>query len=181
MKIRMVAFTLLAAAFISPAPAAKAQEFSKIRIVRLSFVEGDVQFQRPGQDWQDARLNLPMEEGFSLRTADGYAEVEFEDALALRLGTNSTVEFTELSLQGGGRISRLAIPEGTAIISAKLRRGDVASVVAANRTVDLPHDARFRMDVSPGESWVTVFHGKVQVDSETLSGGHTLHLTANAS
>ncbi len=184
MKNKLVAFTILAAAFVFCAHETRAQEFSKIRIVRLSFVEGDVQFQRPGQDWQDARINLPIEEGVSLRTANGYAEVEFEDALALRMGINSTVEFTELSLKDGGRITRLRIPDGTAMVTAKLRRGDAVSLAAGNMTVDLPHDARFRLDVSPTESWVSVFHGKVQVDpgagsSAMLSSGHALHVTAN--
>jgi hypothetical protein len=186
MKNKLFAFTLLATAFLFLAHDARSQEFSKIRIVRLSFVEGDVQFQRPGQDWQDARLNLPIEEGVSLRTANGYAEVEFEDALALHMGTNSTVEFTELSLKDGGRVTRLTIPDGTAMVTAKLRRGDAVSLAAGKMTVDLPHDARFRLDVSPTESWVSVFHGKVQVDpgagnSALLSSGHALHVTANES
>ena len=102
MRSRMCSFLLLTAVIAFPSQLARSEDFSKIRIVRLSFVEGDVQFQRPGQDWQDARLNLPIEEGFALRTANGYAEVEFEDALALRLGINSTVEFTDMSLQNGG-------------------------------------------------------------------------------
>src|SRR5665213_1372759 len=90
---------VLAAVFLTLAQPAGAQDYSNIRIVRLSFVEGNVEFQRPGQDWQDARLNLPIQEGFAIRTTDGYAEVEFEDSLTLRLGTNATVEFTGLALQ----------------------------------------------------------------------------------
>ena len=186
MKNLMISFTLLAAGLVLTAQSTNAQDFSKIRIVRLSFVEGTVEYQRPGQDWQDARLNLPMEEGFALRTTDGYAEVEFEDALALRLATNSTVEFTELSLQDGGRITRLSVPQGTAMVSAKLRRGDSVTVASGNMRMILPHDARFRVDASPSESWVTVFRGKVEVDSGAaraalLSGGHTLHETVNGS
>ena len=184
MRNRMCSFLLLTAAIAFPFQLARSQDFSKIRIVRLSFVEGDVQFQRPGQDWQDARLNLPIEEGFALRTTNGYAEVEFEDALALRLGINSTVEFTDMSLQNGGRATRLTIPEGTAMVTAKLRRGDAVSIVGGNNTLTLPHDARFRMDISPTNSWVTVFHGKVEFDPGTgttalLTSGHTLHENSN--
>ena len=185
MKSRLFSL-LLAIGFVLLAQPAKAQDYSNIRIVRLSFVEGTVEYQRPGQDWQDAGMNLPIQQGFALRTANGYAEVEFEDSLTLRLGTNATVEFTGLALQNGGRVTRLTFPQGTAIISAKLKRTDALSVAAPNLNLNLPRDGRFRMDVSPTESWVTVFHGKVAVESHTgasslLSGGHTLHLGASGS
>jgi hypothetical protein len=115
-----VPLALMAVGFMALAQPGKAQDYSNIRIVRLSFVEGTVQYQRPGQDWEDARLNLPIQEGFAIRTADGYAEVEFEDSLTLHLATNAEVDFTVLSLQNGGRITKLTVPQGTAIISAKL-------------------------------------------------------------
>ena len=177
---------LLAGTLALLAHPAGAQDYSNIRIVRLSFVEGNVQYQRPGQDWQDAKLNLPIQEGFVLRTADGYAEVEFEDALTLRLATNATVEFAGLALQNGGRITKLMVPEGTAIISAKLKREDAVSVAAPNLNLNLPRNGHFRMDISPTGSWVTVFHGKVELNSQTgattvLNAGHTLHLDPGGS
>ncbi len=185
MKSRLF-FLLLAAGLVLLARPAHAQDYSNIRIVRLSFVEGTVQYQRPGQDWQDAGLNLPIQEGFALRTADGYAEVEFEDALTLRLATNATVEFTGLTLQNGGRVTKLTIPQGTAILSAKLKREDALSVAASNLNLNLTRSGRFRLDISPTDSWVTVFHGKVEVASPTeasslLTSGHTLHVDASGS
>jgi FecR protein len=186
MNNKLVPLALLAMGFVLLAQPAKAQDYSNIRIVRLSFVEGNVQYQRPGQDWQDARLNLPIQEGFALRTTDGYAEVEFEDSLTLRLATNAIVEFTDLALRNGGRVTELTVPQGTAIISAKLKREDAVSVAAPKLNLNLPRNGRFRMDISPTNSWVTVFHGKVEVDSHNgiptlLSGGHTLHVDASGS
>jgi len=179
-----IPLALIAVGFALPALPTRAQDYSKIRIVRLSFVEGTVQYRQPGGDWQGASLNLPIQQGFALRTTDGYAEVEFENSLALRLGTNSTVEFPVLALLGGGRITHLAVAQGTAIISAKLKREDALSVAAADLTAKVPRDGRFRIDVSPAENWVTVFHGQVEVDSGSgtaslLRGGHTLHEDAN--
>ena len=54
------------------------------------------------------------------------------------------------------------------------------------RDAKVPRDGRFRIDVSSAENWVTVFHGKVEVDSGSgttslLGGGHTLHQDANGS
>ena len=183
MRNRLFSIFLTAALVLLARPVG-AEDYSKIRIVRLSFVEGAVEYQSPGQDWQDAHLNLPIQEGFSLRTGDGYAEVEFEDALTVRLATNATVEFTTLALQNGGRVTKLTISQGTAIISAKLKREDAVSIAAPNLNIILPRNGRFRLDISPTESWVSVFHGKVEVDSDTgrttlLSGGHTLHLDSS--
>jgi len=174
---------LFALCFCAVTPA-KAQDYSHIRIVRLSFIEGNVQYQRPGEDWQDAKLNLPIEQGYALRTDDGYAEVEFESGLEMRLAQNSSVEFTELSLLNGGHVTRLRVTAGTASVDAKLSKADQLSLAASNFRVNVPHDARFRIDTSTAESWVSVFHGRVAVlsgsDSAAIdvSGGHAVHQSA---
>ncbi len=174
---------LFALCFFAGTPA-KAQDYSHIRIVRLSFIEGNVQYQRPGQDWQDAKLNLPIEQGYALRTDNGYAEVEFESGLEMRLATNSSVEFTELSLVDGGHVTRLRFTAGTASVDAKLSKADRLSLAASNFQVNVPHDARFRIDTSTAESWVSVFHGKVAVQSGSdsaainVSGGQSVHESA---
>ena len=75
-------------------------DFSHARIVRLSFIVGDVQYQTQGSDWQTANVNLPLQEGFRLATTDGRAEVEFESGLIVRLAENSvwsTVAFVTIS------------------------------------------------------------------------------------
>jgi ferric-dicitrate binding protein FerR (iron transport regulator) len=172
--------------FVLPAQAVRAQDYSKIRIVRLSFVEGDVQYRRPGEDWQDASLNLPIQEGFALRTAGGHAEVEFENSLTMRLGTHATLDVAVLALKGGGRITQLVVSQGVVIVSAKLRPEDTMTVVAANLTVKVPRNGRFRVDESPSEIWVTALHGRVEVDSgsgaaSVLSSGHTLHENVDGS
>jgi hypothetical protein len=187
MKIRPVSSLLpFLLAFFAFAFPAKAEDYSRIRIVRLSLVQGDVQFQRPGEDWQDAKLNLPIEEGFALRTTEGYAEVEFEDSLVLRLGTNATVQFSQLGLRDGGRLTTLNLSQGTALVTANLKRADAVSVITPALSAVVPHDSRFRIDINSNETWVSVFHGKVEIDSHggatsLLSGGHTVKVDANGS
>lgn len=178
----LVAALLMALCFGAGA-LAKAQDFSHIRIVRLSLIEGNVQYQRPGEEWQDAKLNLPIQQGYALRTDDGYAEVEFETGLEMRLASNSSVEFTELSLANGGLVTRLHVSAGTASVDAKLSKADQLSFAVSNFQVNVPHDARFRVDTSAAQSWVSVSHGKVAVQSAAapimLGGGRAIHETAD--
>src|SRR5271170_3539633 len=53
---------------------------SHVRIVRLSDVKGTLSMDRnTGTGFEATMPNMPVVQGQKLRTADGYAEVEFED------------------------------------------------------------------------------------------------------
>jgi len=76
---------------------------SKVRIVRLSEVKGDVQMDRAiGRGMENAIANLPIVEQTRLQTAAGAAEVEFEDNSTMRIGPNSIVEFPKLERMPNG-------------------------------------------------------------------------------
>jgi len=180
-----VLFALMAAALVGVALPARAEDYSNIRIVRLSFVEGDVQYRRGGEEWATAGINLPIQKGFSLKSGDGYAEVEFENGLTVRMANSTLLSFTELALVDGHRVTRLTIGSGTAIITANLGKLDELSVsiskpgATVSSELNVPHSGRFRVDDSPTENWVTVFHGKVDFTSSTgvisLTGHQTVH------
>jgi hypothetical protein len=183
MNHRFSAFIVfLAALLVIGVLPARADDYSSVRIVRVSFVEGNVQYQYHGESWRDAIMNLPIQQGFSLRTGNGFAEVEFEEGLAIRLAYNSSVDFTELGLQDGRRVTRLTLVQGTAIVTAGLTHNDELYILAPNLNLNVPRTGRFRVDVSPGGSWVTVFNGKVDGTSPSgsisLTGHQTLHLDA---
>jgi hypothetical protein len=167
---------LFASAMARPAAA---DDYSHVRIVRLSFVEGDVRFQRLNDGWQTASMNLPIEEGFQLQTGAGFAEVEFEAGLYLRLAQNSTVAFTQLGLMDGKRITKAELLGGTAILTASDVGHDQITLAAGNLTLAVHHNGHYRMDVSQQGAWVTVLKGKLDVEAGTkevtLSSNHTLH------
>ncbi len=148
-------------------------------MVRLSFVEGDVAYQRAGATWQRAMMNQPIQQDFSLRTDAGYAEVEFETGLVIRLAQNTQMDFTELSMIDGRKVTRLKLDEGTIITTANLSHNDELSVAAGNVDVTVPRNGRFRVDATESQNWVTVFHGKVEVASgqttKEVESGKTLH------
>jgi hypothetical protein len=108
--------------FASP-PAALAYDYSYARVVRLSLVDGDVQVARAdAQGWEQAVVNLPIQQGYSLATGRGRAEIEFESGATSRLADNSILQFTELALSSGGRITKLTLTQGTATFYANLSR-----------------------------------------------------------
>jgi len=192
----LISIFLLAASFAFALPAAAQEQqaldanqaaaisqpsYTDARIVRLSFTQGDVQYQRPGEDWQTASINTPIQQGFRLATTDGRAEVQFESGLILRMAENSILEFTQLDSINNGRITKLSLTQGTIIVTADLRPTDLFSVDAPNVHVMVLHPTRFRVDATQGDSWVGIFAGDVMVKTDTgetkVTNGHTFHIS----
>src|SRR3954469_18508678 len=84
--------------------AASAAADSRARIVRLRFVEGNVQMdQRDGRGLQKAFLNMPIGQGTILVARDeGRAEFEFENGSTIRIARDSQLEFRQLGLRTEG-------------------------------------------------------------------------------
>src|ERR1700687_3096679 len=109
-KIFLTVLGLAALAMLLGAVPAGAADnsYSYARIVRLSLVSGDVQVVRAAEaKWEPALMNMPIQQGFTVGTNEGRAEVEFENGGALWLGENSVLQFTELALSNGGRITKV--------------------------------------------------------------------------
>ncbi len=157
----------LAAPHALAAPEASGdQDYSYARIVRLSYVEGDVQVQRPEEaGWEEALLNLPIRHGYQISTRLGRAEIEFESGAVARLAEDTHLEFTELALADGARLTQLRLVRGTATFYANLSNEDRFSVATPHFTVILPRNARFRMDAGDDGSTVSVLKGDVTVEA----------------
>ena len=84
----------------SPGSTAVQSAFS----ARLSYLEGDVRLSlgregEPylGKDWIEASAGMGIQEGYSVATQDGRAEVEFENGSMLYLAPHSLLMFYDLS------------------------------------------------------------------------------------
>ncbi len=152
--------------------------YSYARIVRLSLVHGDVQIARSGSsDWENAIPNMPIQQGFTIGTNNGRAEIEFESGAAMWIAENSEVQFTELALSDGGRITRLTLAQGAASFEVKLHSGDVFEVAANNLHVTVPEHSNFRVDASREGASVRVSQGTASVNdgsnTELIPRGQT--------
>jgi ferric-dicitrate binding protein FerR (iron transport regulator) len=162
---------LATAVCLAPAVTLAVQDHSNIRIVRVSLVEGDVRLSHAdANDSQDAALNMPVRHGDLLLTGSGRAEVEFEDGSMIRLAEYSELEFTELALAEGRRITRVTLHSGTASFHAVLARGEIFQVRTPHFDVAASNKSDFRLTVGDADTYVAVHRGDARI--ETGEGSH---------
>jgi len=163
-----VSFALLLIALALPSLALA--DTSHIRIVRLSLVQGDVRFAHsfhkdPMADssavWEVAPLNLPIRQGYALATDEGRAQVEFESGAMAFLNAHSVLEFYDLSLEDGSRITRLVLRQGSGTFYVNPAAGEYFSVTGGDFTVEANGRATFRLDNFDDGSTVQVEKGRV--------------------
>lgn len=176
-------------------PSVTFADASHARIVRLSLIQGDVRYARSFHDdplaegnatWEQAALNLPLREGYVLATGSGRAAVEFESGGMAFLSGNTVVEFYDLSMHDGGRITRLVLRQGSASFYVNPTSGDYFSVTGGDFTVEASGRTTFRVDNFDDGSTVKVERGSAAVlrndHSTPLEKGQSLSVPAgNAS
>ena len=139
---------------------------SQARIVRLSYVQGEVQIdRRTGEGFEQAMRNLPVTQGMRIWTKDdGRVEVELEDGSTIRLTPNTTLEFTRLSLRdSGGKVTETDLSEGVAYFDVDLGKHDDFVVNLGHRSINLDHSARFRASMDRSQARVAVKRGQVEL------------------
>jgi hypothetical protein len=182
---RLSVAVLLPACLALISQPAGAQDYSYARVVRLSLVDGSVQVLRPeAEGWEDGLVNLPIRQGYTISTAYGRAEIEFESGATARLAEHSTLEFTELALADGNRLTRMLLQRGTATFYANLSRNDVFEVSTPHLSLDVPGNARFRVDALDWGTMVSTLKGEVNVNSSAgpyrVTKGQTLTFNPGA-
>jgi FecR protein len=158
-NLRVVALPLVAL-FLLLAPYLKAD--SNVRIVGLSFVQGDVLIdQGTGQGYKRAVMNMPVTSSTLLSTGDdGLAEVQFEDGSTLRLVGNTSVFFRPLSLTAKGeRISGMSVREGTVYIHVLNDKHDLFVLKANDLELEVTKGTHLRVSADNAQTVVAVFHG----------------------
>ncbi|HEY2820202.1 MAG TPA: DUF6600 domain-containing protein [Candidatus Acidoferrum sp.] len=171
-SVSVGALAFLFLAVLSSAPSASA-DVSHIRIIRISYVQGDVRFARDikgdplaGSEnitWENAELNLPVRQGFVLSTEHGRAEVEFENGSLALIGENSVLQFFDLSLEDGAKTTRLILRQGTASFYVNPGNGDYFSVTGGDFSVEADGRSGFRLDNFDDGSSLHVLKGHINV------------------
>jgi FecR protein len=103
---------------------AKADEEYEPQMVWITHAEGQVKFS-PGQDgeprlgkaWLDANSGQDLEDGYTLATEKGRAEIEFENGAVVYLAEGSVLEFNRLRVNPWQTETQLSLLTGTATIA----------------------------------------------------------------
>ncbi|MGZ4874219.1 MAG: DUF6600 domain-containing protein [Candidatus Angelobacter sp.] len=142
---------------------------SQARIVRISYVEGEVRLDN-GHGYESATMNVPLTEGNWLQTgSDGWAEVQLEDGSLIRLAPDTVIAFTQLvRASSGGTLTTVDLDQGEAEFKITKHDDGDFNVTVKKNTIALTHSGSFRVtstNANPLE--VAVWKGEVGVrDSE---------------
>jgi hypothetical protein len=152
-------------------PGDEAQD-SQARIVRISYVDGQVRIDR-GQGYESATMNVPITERDWLQTrSDGWAEVQLEDGSLIRLAPDTVIAFTELGrLSSGATATTVDLDQGEAEFKIVRHEGNEFLVTVKNKTLVPDGASSFRVtntNANPLE--VVVWKGGVAV-RDRESGG----------
>jgi hypothetical protein len=122
-------------------------------IVRLSFIQGDVRFSRGDangpnleKDWEQAAVNLPILQNYSVATGKGRAEIEFEYGSVVYLAENSVLLFTTASVTNGVPTTELELITGTATFSMHAIAGERFQLATSTDRVVFPGTGYMRVD-----------------------------------
>jgi hypothetical protein len=157
---------LVSASLVFCVSIALAQDSTNSRVVRLSRTDGQVLVSHPGNDtWDDAPVNLPLQEGDILATQGGMAEIEFENGATAYLAENSVLQFSQLGFSGGGRATQLNLTQGAGSFYANLTRQDSFHVITSTFEVVIPERAEVRIDAFRDGASIEVLSGMVSVST----------------
>jgi hypothetical protein len=146
-------FSIIFTLVFSLAPFAHAQDAddedghdSHARIVRLSYVDGQVRLDN-GHGYESATMNVPLTERDWLQTgSDGWAEVQFEDGSLIRLAPDTVMIFSELSRSSSGAtITTVDLDQGEAVFKITKHDDSDFRVTVKKNTIALTHSGTFRV------------------------------------
>jgi hypothetical protein len=140
-----------------------------VRIVRLSQVQGKVGMDRgTGHGVEPATQNMPIVENMLLGTADddSYAEVEFEDGSAIRLGPGTAVKFVQLVTRASGaKATTVRVDRGTVYVNRERTKPDEFTLLAAGtEKLTVSPATHMRLELMGTRMALAVFSGDVAVE-----------------
>jgi hypothetical protein len=159
----------LVSAFVLAGASITALAESHVRIVRLSYIDGQVKMDRAtGLGLEKAILNTPVVQGTSFVTgSDGLAEIEFEDQSTVRLTENSEVRFRQLSMNDAGmKTNDIDVVKGVVYFDVHSKADDIYRAGVEGSSLHIRRDTQVRLSADPDRVKVAVFKGYVQLENQ---------------
>lgn len=152
--------------------AAQGAQVARVRVARLTYVEGAVQVVRADNTGADEPvLNMPLVMGNRVVTGDyGQAEIEFEDGSVARLTPRSALALDDLSVSqgtgdaGGMAVTRLVLLNGLAYFELRKAPSFAYTVDAGGTRASLIENAVLRVAFDEPPATFAVLSGSVRVE-----------------
>jgi len=135
-----------------PIPTHGAEEYGP-QIVRVSYVQGEVKLSLGidgspdlGKHWIAAGVNFPIEEGATLATEEGRAEVEFENGSMAYLAEHSVLQFDRLASNSQGTSTHVTLLTGRATFVIESSAHDFFTIYTAKAELETWGAKTLRVD-----------------------------------
>jgi hypothetical protein len=143
---------------------------SHVRIVRLSYVEGQVQLShQQSSGFENATMNMPLVQGDQVRTGDdGWAEIQLENSGVIRLAPQSQITLSTLTrFPSGATMSEVTLDAGEGEFAAAAGNEEGPfRVNVRGRQISLKRTSRFRVTtVNSDPLEVVVWKGEVTLSN----------------
>jgi hypothetical protein len=149
-----------------------ADAFEEARLSRLSYISGELLFQRgdEDEDWVASSINMPLRPHDKFWSTEGTkAELEMDNGAVIRLAENS--QMTLLALEKN--LTQIQLTLGRATITT--RDPSIGGELGATLEIDTPQAviivdqrSRFRLEVrEDGSTEITVREGRIRLSTDT--------------
>jgi hypothetical protein len=167
MKSTMTAITLLAGAIL--VPGATYAEEPDARVARVSYVSGDVSYQRGDDEgWNDVRVNTPLVTGDAFYAPEGArAEVDLGSGIVIRVDGGTEVQLVNNSAD----VAQLGLSNGVMDLSVRTFPSDFTlELDTPTGAATILEPGRYRVDVDERGTRYSVIEGTISlaVDGEQL-------------
>src|SRR5208282_4103185 len=144
---------LSAAANLAGPITTNATETSYPQFVRVSYAQGEVKLSMGikgnpdlGKDWVAAGVNFPIEDGATLATEQGRAEVEFENGSVAYLAEHSVLQFKRLTRSTRGTSTKVTLLTGRATFAIESNGHDDFTLKTGVTSMHLNQARTLRVD-----------------------------------
>ncbi|PSH05697.1 MAG: hypothetical protein CXZ00_00720 [Acidobacteria bacterium] len=171
-RVRLLALGVVAFLLCLPAYA------SRVRVVRLSLAQGDVQIDRnSGIGWEQAINNMPVIGGARIYAAENSkAGLEFEDGSSVRLVGPAQISLPDLSVASDGSlVNTIQVDSGMVYANIRLHGKDVFRILGPDgETFAVTEPSNLRFTVDEQTASLSVTEGAVLTQNNSkISAGET--------
>ena len=151
-------------------------ETSHPQIVRVSYVQGEVKLSTGikgspdlGKDWIAAGVSFPIEEGATLATENGRAEVEFENGSMAYLAEHSVLQFDGLTSNSQGTSTEVTLLTGRATFAIESNGHDEITIHTTTAKLHTTSTKTLRMESALDGAMFRVVEGSFELQ-EGIAG-----------